>query len=251
MSTDGKITPIQRQRSPSFPFIPLAKAIDRAREFEAQYGRHKAKQDLAMSKWGYKPGSSGGQQTIGALIAFGLLDDEGRAESRQLFMSELGKTILKDTRPGKREEALKIAALKPALIKRYWEKWGADPPPKGDRKAELHLEQGFNEEAAVRFVNVYDKSIELAGLKVGDAPLTDEPRVGEEIEEKNVNDLPPPPPPPPPGLTTRSVQLPLSATTWATLTAPFPMTEQLWNQMLAILGAMKPALVEDKTTEQQ
>lgn len=41
----------------------------------------------------------------------------------------------------------------------------------------------------------------------------------------------------------RSVQLPLSATTWATLSAPFPLSDEAWGQMIMVLNAMKPALV--------
>jgi hypothetical protein len=43
----------------------------------------------------------------------------------------------------------------------------------------------------------------------------------------------------------KNVQLPLSADLWATLSAPFPLSESAWNQMVAILNAMKPALVAD------
>ena len=40
----------------------------------------------------------------------------------------------------------------------------------------------------------------------------------------------------------RVVQLPISATEWAALQAPFPLTEDEWNQMSDVLKAMKPAL---------
>ena len=43
--------------------------------------------------------------------------------------------------------------------------------------------------------------------------------------------------------TNRSVQLPFSATEWATLSARFPLTGLQWDQMLAVLNVMKPALV--------
>jgi hypothetical protein len=41
----------------------------------------------------------------------------------------------------------------------------------------------------------------------------------------------------------RLVLIPLSVTEWATLQAPFPLSEAAWNQMMAVLNAMKPALV--------
>ncbi len=41
----------------------------------------------------------------------------------------------------------------------------------------------------------------------------------------------------------RVIQVPLSATEWAALQAPFPLTPAKWEQMLTVLNAMKPALV--------
>lgn len=41
----------------------------------------------------------------------------------------------------------------------------------------------------------------------------------------------------------KTVQLPLSIAEWATLQAAFPLSETAWNQMMAVLTAMKPALV--------
>ena len=39
------------------------------------------------------------------------------------------------------------------------------------------------------------------------------------------------------------VQLPIAPAEFAALQAPFPLTEAKWEQMLAVLNAMKPALV--------
>lgn len=42
---------------------------------------------------------------------------------------------------------------------------------------------------------------------------------------------------------TRTIQIPLSLTDWASLEAAFPLSEENWQQMIAVLNAMKPALV--------
>ena len=39
------------------------------------------------------------------------------------------------------------------------------------------------------------------------------------------------------------MQLPIAPSEFAALQAPFPLTEAKWDQMLAVLNAMKPALV--------
>ena len=44
----------------------------------------------------------------------------------------------------------------------------------------------------------------------------------------------------------RVIQLPISQTEWAALQAPFPLTADQWRQMLAVLEAMKPALVGEE-----
>lgn len=41
----------------------------------------------------------------------------------------------------------------------------------------------------------------------------------------------------------RSVQLPVPGTSWVTVQGDFPMTEEAWESMMALLGAMKPGLV--------
>lgn len=50
---------------------------------------------------------------------------------------------------------------------------------------------------------------------------------------------------------TSTVQLPISPREWAKLEASFPMTESKWKQMLAVLTAMKPALVADGDSDDE
>jgi hypothetical protein len=147
---------VVRDRSPPFPFISLEKAIERAREFETDYKKSAGRIANAMSVWGYTPKSSGGQQTIGALLAYGLFEDEGSGSERKVKLTELALRILKDERPGKREEALKEAALKPKAFSEQWLRWGSGRPPDRECISELTLERGFIEDAAKRFIRVYD-----------------------------------------------------------------------------------------------
>ncbi|MAH49858.1 hypothetical protein CMI37_28825 [Candidatus Pacearchaeota archaeon] len=56
--------------------------------------------------------------------------------------------------------------------------------------------------------------------------------------------------PPLPRTEDRVVTLPLSASRWAYIRSPFPMTEEEWSQMESLLKTMKPGLViktEDST----
>jgi hypothetical protein len=43
--------------------------------------------------------------------------------------------------------------------------------------------------------------------------------------------------------TVAAVPLPLSPHAWATLTAALPLTEEEWDRLMAVLAAMRPAIV--------
>lgn len=159
----------KRERSPSFPFISLKMAVERVEQLGAQYRRpHKALVASALQLWGYSLKSSGGQQTIAALKAFGLLEDTGSGTERRVGLTELAWVILHDKRPGMREQSLKKAARKAQLISDQLARWGMNRPPDPECLSELHLEQGFTQDAAKRFLAIYDETLDFAGLRESD-----------------------------------------------------------------------------------
>ena len=79
--TDQTDVPRMRDRSPSFPFIPLSTAIERLEAFEKTFGRHPTPKIKAGIAWGMKEGGSQANQTLAALKAFGLLESDGSQES--------------------------------------------------------------------------------------------------------------------------------------------------------------------------
>src|ERR1035437_5342820 len=88
----------KRERSPNFPFIGLAAAIQRARDFYDQEKRGSAAVSVIATHWGYSPKSSGLIQTVAALKSYGLMEDEGRGEARRLRLTERALRILLDNR---------------------------------------------------------------------------------------------------------------------------------------------------------
>jgi len=48
----------------------------------------------------------------------------------------------------------------------------------------------------------------------------------------------------------KDIQLPYSSCAWATLIASFPLDQASWDQMIAILQAMKPGLVKENKPEE-
>lgn len=109
-----------QDRSPSFPYIGLSKALERTQSLFTHASRHDVRiVDAAKPAWNLGFKSSRTQQTVAALIAFGLIEDSGAGENRRIKLSEIGKRAVSDPRPGAKELALAEAALKPKLIAEF------------------------------------------------------------------------------------------------------------------------------------
>ncbi|WP_426314514.1 hypothetical protein ACN9MF_28240 [Methylobacterium fujisawaense] len=176
-------------RSPPFPFIPLERALQRMREFADYSKGHPVRMLSAVAgAWKYNPKSSGGIQTVAALKGFGLIIDSGSGDERKIQISELGRRLLRSPPPQVRQNMVKEAALKPKLISEYWSQWGANRPPDDECLWTLKDERGFTDEAAAKFVSVYDATLAFAGLTLSDTlSVSDEDTeadlVGEPDEE--------------------------------------------------------------------
>jgi hypothetical protein len=165
----------RKERSPSFPFISLKKAVERIREMADAHRRNQARMVTVGATWGYAAKSSGLLQTVAALKAFGLIDDIGGPD-RKIQISDLGWRILHDARPGALETAIREAALKPRLIAEYVAQWVPERPSDAHCLSELQLDRGFNDVAAKLFLKVFDETISYANLKNGDnlSPVFDQ-----------------------------------------------------------------------------
>lgn len=156
-------------RSPPFPFIDLERALRRLKEFAEHSRGHPVRVVSAVSAWGYNPKSSGGSQTVGALKAFGLIEDSGSGGDRKIQISELGRRLGRNPPSNIRIQLLQEAALKPRLVGEYWAVWGVQRPPDEECLWALTEERGFTQEAAAKFLQVYDATILYAELAGNDA----------------------------------------------------------------------------------
>ena len=157
-----------KERSPSFPFIPLAAAIQRMEQFEGYFGRHPAKAVQTGLAWGMKGFSSQAQQTLAALKSFGFVDYEGSGDARIAKLTDLARTYLRAQQDSVKAAALKKAALQPKAIASFFSVWGADRPPDPVCLDTLILEHRYNDQAARLFLKVYDETIGYAGLADSD-----------------------------------------------------------------------------------
>jgi len=169
MSETGTDAKIKKERSPSFPFIPLEKAVWRAGALLEAHKREPARLSSVAATWGYAPKSSGLQQTVAALKQYGLVEDTGSGEDRKVSITELARRILVDQRPGAKEAALKEAATLPRLMGEYIPRWVPDRPSDAHCISELELDRGFNGEGAKLFLRVFDDTVAFAHLSNSDS----------------------------------------------------------------------------------
>lgn len=191
-SADDEVKRRLQGRSPPFPFVSLEKAIERAAKLLEYSKGHPVRAASAVSAWGYQPKSSGGSQTIGALKSFGLLTDSGRNEDRKVQVSELARRLLRNPPPDVKQKLLQQAALTPKVIAEFWTEWGKNRPPDSDCRWHLIDLRGFTEEAADKFLSVYDSTINYAGLDDSDMVPDDAADIGPpvDVEEPIMEDAP-------------------------------------------------------------
>src|SRR6266404_1427193 len=99
-----------RDRSPSFPFIPLQTAVERLEAFDKYFGRHPAPPSKAGLAWGMKEKSSQGDQTLAALKSFGLIKYDGMGASRHVLLTDEGRNYLRAQQDQVKKEILRACA---------------------------------------------------------------------------------------------------------------------------------------------
>jgi len=178
MTDEPKASRQGQERSPNYPYIPLEKAIERARLFLKEEKNPKAvvPPHIAVKHWGYSEKSSGGKQTLAALRSFGLMEKVGDG----VRLSERArKFLLLDEREhtAERRVLLKEAALAPAIHQKLWDKYGSQLPSDASLKYALQMEFNFAVQAVADFIREYRDTIAYAGLD-SSAIIEEEEEVG-------------------------------------------------------------------------
>ncbi len=249
-------TPKKRPRSPNYPGIDVGAAIERASALWENEQHHPVAFEVALRHWGYQPKSGGGGSVHAALKRFGLLEDIGNGRSR---LTPLALDIVRAEREGQRDYPnIRKAALMPKVHAALWDQYGATLPSDESLIFSLTGEMGFTRGGATEFVAEWKRTLAFAKLADSSASVSPDPPDNVPSPPLANHTVSPPTPaldkPPSPvdrGTPNdiRTIQVPYSPTGWALVQAPFPISEQAWSQMLAVLAAMKPGLVtaEDST----
>jgi hypothetical protein len=161
-----------RVRSPSFPFISLREAVDRARAFFREEKQHAAPPQVAATYWGYSSlKSSGAPRTIAALRAYGLLEGED-----EIRLTDRALALLRDETPdAEKRRLLQDAARLPPAHRVVWGRFGADLPSDATLSSFLVERLGFNPDSVEGFLRNYRETIEFAGLTADAAQGTAAP----------------------------------------------------------------------------
>lgn len=209
-----------RFRSPPYPSIPLAKAIERVGAFYVKALHHPVPISVAASAWDYTLKSSGLFATVAALKQFGLMTDDGSGEKRRFKLTDSAIRIVRDPDPKstKRIAAIRAAALAPKIHSELWEQYGtagASGAMDVAVKSYLTLDRAdggaapYSDTAADELIAEYRQTVTFAGLM--EAPsVSSEEAVFEESSnlqddemkrsmdtQKAARDFQAPPPPPP------------------------------------------------------
>ncbi len=158
-----------KHRSPNYPAIGLVKALERAQTIKEKAGRHQMSVGAAHAAWKYKAGV--GDQNIAALKAYGLIEVQGKKDTRQIRLTEGAWRILGNA--PNRAALLAEAALKPEIHEEIWEKYEGTLPADEVLRDYLVWERKFNEASVDSFIAQFRNTIAFAGLTSSDK-MTDE-----------------------------------------------------------------------------
>jgi hypothetical protein len=166
-----------RFRSPPYPYIGVGRAISRSEQLYNAVRNHAAALPTAAKAWDTGPKSSATMQTVGALIQYGLLTDDGSGGARRIKLTPLALKIVMDKRPSsaERDEAEKQAVLMPKVFAELFEQYGtADDIDDALLIHELTAERvqrgkaPFSDQSAADVLRVYRDSILYTGLSDSD-----------------------------------------------------------------------------------
>jgi hypothetical protein len=169
--------PPPRFRSPPYPYIGLGKAIQKVEQLYAAVRHHAAAMPTAAKAWDTGAKSSATAQSIGALLQYGLIEDEGTGDARKIKLTPLGLQIVMDKRPdsSERDAAERKAALTPKIFAEIFHEYGTGEGI--DDTLLIHaltaerVQSGkapYSEQSANDVIRVYKDTIAYTGISDSD-----------------------------------------------------------------------------------
>ena len=153
-------------RSVNYPFVTLEAAIEQARRLWASVGTNMVPIPTAGAAWGYGQKSSGLRSTVSALKQYGLLQDTGEGDSRQVRLTDRAVDIfLEPPESAKRRDAVRAAVLTPKIYREVFDRFPTGLPPQDHAISSfLVRDRDFNRKAVARFIAGLRENIRFAGV---------------------------------------------------------------------------------------
>lgn len=148
-----------KNRSPNYPSLALPQALSYAKALWGKEQRTSIPPAVLAKHMGYSSLSGPARTRIAALKQYGLID-EG---SDGLHLSDLALQIVHQPEGSpERDEAIRLAALKPDLFRELWEshKTASDDA----LRAYLLTRKKFTEDGAKQVIKAFRQTVELANL---------------------------------------------------------------------------------------
>lgn len=158
---------ITQGRSPAYPYIGLGKAVERLQKIvDAGVARNAYPPETFYKLWDLGAQSSGARQTMAALNHFGLVEYDGRGDSRKVKVSELGLKIALDRVPNSHEriQAIQLAALTPIIYSDLYQRYKHMLPADVVLMTYLTRDRAYNPTAAASLIDEYRDTLSFAQL---------------------------------------------------------------------------------------
>lgn len=174
-----------KARSPNYPQISLARAIDLTAKLYDKAHTHKASSAVVASALGYTGLNGASQGVISALKKYGLIEGVGDSEFK---VSKDGLTIVVDPKSStERATAILRAAFRPSLFAELRAEYGDKPPKSDDFLRAFLLKRGFVQSVVDTPIRTYRETMELveaAQAVLGEASQGQGPRAAYEDEDE-------------------------------------------------------------------
>jgi hypothetical protein len=180
--------PTASVRGVSYPFIDLQEAVARAQKFYDIERKNAAPIATAVKHWGYSDKSSGGKQTIAALSYYGLLQDLGSGEHRQVKLTDRALDIIHSPLDSKeRKQALQDAAAAPKLYGELLSKYTAHELPSDDTLRFFLLRtKDVNQNSVDALIRNFRATLSFSGL---DSPTANQWSANTQSHSSGVTNL--------------------------------------------------------------
>lgn len=125
---------MSRQRSPRYPAIGIAEAIDAARRIYKADGKYQIDREVAVRHLGYSSLNGASATVLASLKQFGLLRDAGKG---MVQLTDLALDIIEPMSADQKATALRAAAFSPALFSELQDRFSDNTPSSETLRAHL------------------------------------------------------------------------------------------------------------------